>query len=324
VSKRNHEATLEELKAKFNIEEKEREIVLLKKNKELNDVKARNSALVNYALTGSVVVLLLISGLIFYAYRTTKTARDVLASKNKEIEQQRDDLDKLNKEKDRFFSILSHDLRSPLGALKGLSYLLVHHGDALTPDESKEIKKKIDTSLDNLTELINNILDWSTTTAKKKSWTFDRLNTTALIQKNISLYQSIAESKGVRLVQPSGDDIFGYADSQAIDTVIRNLLSNSIKFSHPNSDVTIRAAVDGNNVRISVQDHGIGMPADLQEKLFTVNSAVLQPGTKNEKGSGIGLLLCKELMRENNGDIFVKSSPGEGSEFFVSFPVFKA
>ncbi len=107
--------------------------------------------------------------------------------KIKEIEHQRDDLDKLNREKDRFFSILSHDLRSPLNALKGLSYLLVHHGDVLTNEESREIKKKIDTSIDNLTDLINNILDWSVTSSKKKNWTFDKVDTSALIEKNISL-----------------------------------------------------------------------------------------------------------------------------------------
>ena len=323
LNDKTHKSTLEEVKGKFNVEEKEREITLLKKDKELHEVKARNSTLVTYALSAGIVLLVLISGLTYYAYRTTKTARDSLANKNKEIEQQKNDLDKLNKEKDRFFSILSHDLRSPLNALKGLSHLLVHHGDVLTTDESKDIKKRIDTSLDNLTELINNILEWSMTTSKKRQWTFDKLNTTALIQKNISLYQNIAESKGVRLVHPDSDDVFGYADYQAIDTVIRNLLSNSIKFSHPNSNVTLKAAINGNTVLISVQDHGIGMPADLQEKLFTINSSVTQAGTKNEKGTGIGLLLCKELMKENNGDISVKSRPGEGSEFIVSFPIFE-
>ncbi|MBL0744706.1 tetratricopeptide repeat-containing sensor histidine kinase [Chryseolinea lacunae] len=323
LNTRNHKATLEELKGKFNLEEKEREITLLKKDKELHEAVAKNSTLIAYALAGSIVFLLMILGLIYYAYRTTKTARDSLAYKNKEIEQQKNDLDKINKEKDRFFSILSHDLRSPLNSLKGLSYLLVHHSDALSGDETKDVKKKIDTSLDNLTELINNILEWSMTTSKKKTWTFDKLDTSTLIQKNIALYHTIAESKGVRLVHAPGENVVGYADYQAIDTVVRNLLSNSIKFSHPNSDVTVKAVANENTVLISVQDQGIGIPSDLQDKLFTMNSSVTQAGTKNEKGTGIGLLLCKELMKENNGDISVKSRPGEGSEFFVSFPVFR-
>jgi signal transduction histidine kinase len=323
LNEKNHKATLEGLKGKFNVEEKEREITLLKKDKELHEAKARNSTLITYALSGGIVLLMLISGLIYYAYRTTKTARDSLANKNKEIEQQKNDLDKLNKEKDRFFSILSHDLRSPLNSLKGLSYLLIHHGHIMTADESKELKSKIDTSLDNLTELINNILEWSMTTSKKRKKTFAKVNTTSLIENNISLYQSIAESKGVRLVHHSDNNVFGYADNQAIDTVIRNLLSNSIKFSHPKGNVTVKAAVKGNNVLISVHDQGIGIPPDLQEKLFTMNGSTTQAGTQNEKGTGIGLLLCKELMKENNGDIAVKSTQGKGSEFFVSFPVFE-
>ncbi|RAW02259.1 tetratricopeptide repeat-containing sensor histidine kinase [Pseudochryseolinea flava] len=323
IDNQNHEAAVEELKTKFNVEEKEREITLLKKDKELHEANARNSTLVSYVLTGGILVLLILLSVIFYAYRTTRTARDRLANKNAEIEQQKNDLDRLNKEKDRFFSILSHDLRSPLGALKGLSYLLVHHADILTKEETKDIKEKIDVSLDNLTALINNILDWSVTTSKKRQWTFDKLDVTALIEKNIGLYQAIAENKSVRLIHPIDNQVVGYADYQAIDTVLRNLLSNSIKFSHPDSDVTITASIDGNQVLISVHDQGIGIPEDLQEKLFTMSGDVTQAGTNNEKGTGIGLLLCKELMRENNGDISVKSKPGKGSEFFVSLPIYE-
>ena len=159
-------------------------------------------------------------------------------------------------------------------------------------------------------------------TSKKKQWSFEKINPKDLIEKNIALYQSIAGSKGVTLSHQSGVDVFGFADNQAVDTVIRNLLSNSIKFSHPNSEVTLKTAVDGDQVVVSVQDTGIGIPAELQEKLFTMNRSVQQTGTHNEKGTGIGLLLCKELMKENNGDISVKSVPGKGSEFFVSIPLF--
>jgi len=315
LSDKNLDAIREEMKAKFDVEEKEREIVMLKKDNELHEAQKKNNRLINYALSGGMVFFLLISGLIYYAYRTTKAARD-------EIEQQKNDLDKLNKEKDRFFSILSHDLRSPLNQLKGLSYLLVHHGDVLTAEESKDAKKKIDTSLDNMTTLINNILEWSMATSKKKQWSFEKVNPKDLVDKNIALYQSIAGSKGVTLVHQPGDEVFGYADHQAIDTVIRNLLSNSIKFSHPNSEVTLKTATEGDQIVVSVHDTGIGIPPELQEKLFTMNRSVQQAGTANEKGTGIGLLLCKELMKENNGDISVKSTPGKGSEFFVSIPRF--
>ena len=323
LSKKNHEATLEELKGKFNVEEKEREIVLLKKDKQLQEATARNSTLVAYALSLGMVLLLIISGLIYYAYRTAKTARDSLAIKNKEIEQQRNDLDKLNKEKDRFFSILSHDLRSPLTSLKGLAYLLVHPGNKLTTEESIEIKIKMDQSMDNLMELINNILDWSMTTSKKKKWSFDKLDINTLIEKNISLYQNSAESKRIKLIYQPGNNMYGYADYQAIDTVMRNLLSNGIKFSYPDSEVIVKTVVTENNVIISVRDYGTGIPEELQEKLFTLNKSVKKIGTNNEKGTGIGLLLCKELLTENNGTIAVKSIPGEGSEFIISLPLFK-
>jgi len=226
----------------------------------------------------------------------------------------------LNKEKDRFFSILSHDLRSPLGALKGLSHLLTAHLQILTQDEVNEIRAKIDTSLDNLTNLINNILEWSMASQKRKG-RFDKIDVEELIQKNILLYKSIAESKGVTIDHAPLGGVYGYADYYAVDTVIRNLLSNSIKFSHPNKQVSISAACAHDDILISVKDQGIGIPLEIQNTLFTFNGHSGQLGTNNEKGTGLGLTLCMELMKENKGNITVKSKPGEGSEFIVSVPV---
>ncbi|HEY3405947.1 MAG TPA: ATP-binding protein, partial [Ohtaekwangia sp.] len=105
---------------------------------------------------------------------------------------------------------------------------------------------------------------------------------------------------------------------------IRNLLSNSIKFSHAESDVTITASRTQNSIRISVKDKGVGISAEIQEKLFSLNENITQPGTRNEKGSGLGLTLCKELIQENHGDITVVSKPGEGSEFIVTIPEYNS
>jgi signal transduction histidine kinase/tetratricopeptide (TPR) repeat protein len=321
LNNEGHKANLEELKAKFNFEEKEREIVLLKKDKELQQAVVERKNIITYALSAGIALMLVILSLVYYAYRATKSKKDSLMLKNLEIEQQRNDLDKLNKEKDRFFSILSHDLRGPLGSLKGLSHLLTGHLDALTPEELIQIRTKIDNSLDNLTELINNILEWSIASSQKRKAKFDKVNTVELIEKNILLYKSIAESKGVTIRHNSQFELFAYADYHAIDTVIRNLLSNSIKFSHENKLVTIAATKSKGAVFISVKDQGIGIPLNILDNLFTLNGDT-QPGTHNEKGTGLGLTLCKELMKENKGDIQVKSKPGEGSEFIVSVPLF--
>lgn len=320
LNNESHRANLEELKTKFDFEEKEREITLLKKDKELQQAVVERKNIITYALTAGILFTLAILGLVYYAYQTTKSKRDSLAIKNKEIEQQKDDLGKLNKEKDRFFSILSHDLRGPLGSLKGLSHLLTGHLDALTPQELIEIRTRIDTSLDNLTDLINNILEWSMASSQRRRWRFDKINADDLIKKNISLYKMIAESKGVTIVHETEGDLYGYADYHAIDTVIRNLLSNSIKFSHANKQVTIRATRSSDKILISVRDQGIGIPLEKLSNLFSLNGNISQPGTNNEKGTGIGLTLCKALMKENSGDIQVKSKVGEGSEFIVSLP----
>lgn len=315
-----NKANLEELKAKFNLDEKEREIVLLKKEQELQQARMQTKNIIAYSLSVGIVLLVLVIILLYYAYKTTRSRKNILAKKNKEIEQQREDLAKLNNEKDRFFSILSHDLRAPLNSLKGFSYLITEHVDALTPEELTEMRMKIDNSLDNLTELLNNVLEWSMTSSRKRKWTFTRINTTDLIRKNITLYQTMAESKGIQLVFHPADVQYAYGDYHAIDTVVRNLISNGIKFSHAGTEVTISVRVDGNTLYISVKDQGVGIPYAIQEKLFKLNENVTQPGTNNEKGTGLGLTLCKELLNENKGDIAVKSEPGAGSEFIVSIP----
>ncbi|WP_276374951.1 tetratricopeptide repeat-containing sensor histidine kinase [Chryseolinea sp. H1M3-3] len=320
LNNENHRSNLEELKTRFNLEEKEREIALLKKDRELQQAVVERKNIVTYGLTAGIVLMVIILALVFYAYRATKSKKDSLTVKNKEIEQQRNDLDKLNKDKDRFFSILSHDLRGPLSSLKGLSHLLTGHLDAFTPQELIQIRTKIDMSLDNLTNLINNILEWSIASSQKRKAKFDKINTLDLIQKNISFYKTIAETKGVTIRHEPQAELFAYADYHAIDTVVRNLLSNSIKFSHPNKEVSIAASRSNGSVLISVKDQGIGIPLDIQNNLFTLTGNVSQPGTNNEKGTGLGLTLCKELMKENHGDIQVKSKPGEGSEFIITIP----
>ena len=320
LNNQNYKTDLEELKTKFNIEEKEREIILLKKDSELQQARLEQKNILAYSLAIGILLMLIVVGLLFYVYRATKSKKDSLALMNVEIAQQNEDLDKLNREKDRFFSILSHDLRGPLNSLKGLSYLMTHHMHDLTNDEFADIRSKVDQSLDNLTQLINNVLEWSMASSQRHKKSLDKIDTTDLIKKNISFYKTIAESKGVNIVFAPGSVVYGYADYHAIDTVIRNLLSNSIKFSHANKNVTISVAQGPDGVLISVKDEGIGIPLDIQDKLFTLNSSTSQTGTANEKGVGLGLTLCKELIRENHGDIKVKSNPGRGSEFIVSIP----
>ena len=276
LNNENHQANLDELKAKFNFEEQERKIALLNTEKELQQAMVERKNIITYALTGGMVLMIAISALLYYAYR-------MLARKNKEIETRNDELDKLNKEKDRFFSILSHDLKGPLGSLKGLSYLLTLSKDALTAEELLQLRNKIDTSLDNLTELINNVLEWSMTTSQKRKWSFEKIDTLQLIQKNIALYQNIAESKGVNLVHKQQEVCYGYADYHAVDTVIRNVLSNSIKYSHANKDVVIGTSKVADTVYISVKDQGVGMAQEIQNDLFTLKTNTSRPGTNNEK-----------------------------------------
>jgi signal transduction histidine kinase len=159
--------------------------------------------------------------------------------------------------------------------------------------------------------------------AEKRRWIFDKINIAALIQRNISLYHTTAESKNINLLFQPAENIFAYADYNAIDTVVRNLMSNAVKFSHPNSDIVISTKHSDKKIFISIKDSGIGIPFDIQTRLFALNENIVQQGTHHEKGSGLGLTLCKELLTENNGDITMVSVPEKGSEFIISIPEFR-
>ncbi|UII21739.1 tetratricopeptide repeat-containing sensor histidine kinase [Fulvivirga ligni] len=324
VQKKNNMEHLQELKQKYNAENRENEIAILQMDRQIQDANLRQKDLLTYALLGGFILVLIILVLLYRSYQLNKNKKDLLAYKNARIQSQKADLIKINRGKDQLFSIISHDIKSPLNSLKGFSNLLVNNIDRLSKDDIQLMGGKINDSLNNLSELLDNLLAWSINQTKSHKLEIDKVDVNELIQKNIELYALTAASKNIQIKDYSDENIVALANSNSIHTVLRNFIGNAIKFSYPDSEIKIQAMQREDKIQISVVDEGIGLTQESIEKLYDITQTETKVGTSNEKGSGLGLILSQQLIRENQGEFYVNSEPGKGSTFTFTLPRYVA
>ena len=198
--------------------------------------------------------------------------------------------------------------------------MLLKTFDEREPEEIKKLIKHINNSSVHGFNLLNNLLEWSRSQTGRIKYEPELFSFTQLVDEVIDLHHEIAEKKMIKL---DGNSIaIGEvnADRKMIHTVLRNLVSNAIKFTEPGGEVRINGKDLGNEFEISVSDSGVGIPEENLSKLFSISEDYSTHGTDNERGTGLGLLLCKEFVEKNGGKIRVKSEPGQGSEFFFTIP----
>ncbi|WP_420385456.1 sensor histidine kinase [Roseivirga sp.] len=237
----------------------------------------------------------------------------------KTVEERTKELQTANETKDKFFSIIAHDLRSPMISLQGVGEKLEYFIRKDKYDKLLELGTKIDYSIDQLNHLLNNLLNWAASQAGGVPHNPCITNLKELIDENIQLYHAIAKTKGVRLVN-NADDAEVYADINTISTVIRNLLSNAIKFSPQGERVILEISINEKDVELSIKDYGRGMTPGMLEDVLSNNLPQSVSGTRGEKGFGLGLKLCKEFVVLNQGTLSVESEPGKGTRFIVTLP----
>jgi len=227
-----------------------------------------------------------------------------------------------NQTKDKFFSIIAHDLKNPFAAILGLSSFLVEEIDELSTDEIKEFSANIWESADTLYKLLENLLKWSRMKRGVTSFNPEEICITMALEMNLKIINEFAKQKDIQFINtvPSGIQIG--ADMQMLNTVLRNLISNAIKFTPRNGTIEIGAIEDKDNsfTTIYVKDSGIGMDSELISKLFKIDEKVSRPGTNDEPSTGLGLLLCKEFIERHGGQIWVESEVGKGSTFYFTLP----
>ncbi len=235
-----------------------------------------------------------------------------------QLEQQNEELDQLNATKDKFFSIIAHDLRSPMIALQGVGQKLEYFIRKDRQEKLLEMGTKIDQSIDQLNHLLNNLLNWATSQTGGIPNHPERFDIHDIVEENIDLYQSLARIKEITLVNQA-EHLKAYADLNTTSTVIRNLLSNAIKFTRQGGQVLIKTEKEDGYSKIMIIDEGPGMGDDTKKSLFTEDIKSIS-GSGGEKGFGLGLKLCKEFVEMARGSIFVESKEGFGSTFIVRLP----
>jgi len=235
-----------------------------------------------------------------------------------EIKQKNEELQRINSEKDKFFSIIAHDLRSPFNGFLGLTEMMVSDLHRMTLDDINSIADKLHKSANNLYRLLTNLLEWSKMQRGMTEFDPEHFSLKTLADDSIKIFYDSAEKKDVEIEEEIPEDILVSADKAMLETIIRNLVSNAIKFTNKGGKVRISAKSVNDIVEISVKDTGIGMSKNLVDNLFKIDKQTIRKGTDNEPSTGLGLLLCKEFIKKHNGEILVVSEEGKGSEFRVT------
>jgi PAS domain S-box-containing protein len=230
-------------------------------------------------------------------------------------------LNELNSQKDKFFSIIAHDLRGPITSILGFSDMFKDEANDLGIDSIVKYAGIMKSSANHALELLETLLEWARVQQGRIPFEPRKYLLNDVVDSEFEYFMNIANQKHITLVDASVKDILVTADENMLRTVIRNLISNAIKFTPKHGTVTLDAERKDSKVVISVSDTGIGMTRETIETLFKMESSFSSRGTENERGSGLGLLLCKEFVEKHGGKIWVESEPGKGSRFIFTLPV---
>ncbi|MCK5741486.1 MAG: PAS domain S-box protein [Chlorobi bacterium] len=238
---------------------------------------------------------------------------------NKNLMESEEQLADLVASKDRFFSIISHDLKNPFRGFQSLTKALVETTDKISRDELKSMAEAMHNSADQLSALLGNLLQWSGLQTGTMICRPEEINLNTIVRSEIDFIKTGSQSKNISIENNIPKSMLVIADNYMLKTIIRNLLSNAIKFTNPGGAVVVCASDSANNfIEVSVEDNGVGIQKSTIDKLFRIDHNTSAPGTENETGTGLGLILCKDLVKKHDGSIRVESEPDQGSKFIFT------
>lgn len=239
-----------------------------------------------------------------------------------ELSEAKQELEIINQNKDRFFSIIAHDLRAPFNTLLGVTEMITGNMDDISMDEIEEISKVIHSSTNNLFKLIENLLNWS----RLQMGTFhvipEKLSIKETVLEVLEIVKFAAKEKNITIINEIIDYTI-FVDEECSKTVLRNLLNNAIKFTYRSGTILLTSEELETHIKIAIEDNGVGIDDKIIANLFSITSKTSTVGTENEKGTGLGLILCKDLIEKNNGQLWAESKYGKGSKFSFTIPKYK-
>jgi len=301
---------------RFQTETKDSEIAALSKAKAEQDNTLKRQEFLRNIL---VVIMALTVILLFTVYRSGQRRikiNKLLLDHQQEIKKRSQELEQLNQVKDKFLSIVSHDLRSPISALSSILNLAEQKN--ISPEEFKQMTGELRKQFDNARTFISNLLDWALLQMDKLKIQPVKVELATVVEENIKLVEAM-QMKQINFVDEVPSGIYGWADPNMLNLILRNLILNAIKFSEIGGKVEVTCKdFDKDYVVMTVKDHGVGISKDVQKLLFDKSSSYSTRGTANEKGTGLGLILCKEFVEKNGGKIWFESEEWKGSTFYFT------
>jgi signal transduction histidine kinase len=310
---------------KYESEKKQRENILLKKEQHMHLATIQQQRVLVLSAAALFLALLLITVMVYRLYKRQQELYLELNNKNREVSmqnriilEQNATLENLNQVKDKIFSVISHDLRSPLAILEGLLFLL--KDEKIDAAQFRIYTDELWRDVKNTAYMMDNMLQWASNQMKGIGVKADDFDVTLLLNREFELLQTLARQKEVKLSHELNKNIMVYADPDMIRLVMRNLINNAIKFTPSGGEVMITATHDNEQAEITVKDNGTGIPIENQHRIFS-NIYYSTTGTQNEKGCGLGLHLSKDFVERNHGQIWFNSMPGNGSSFSFTIPL---
>jgi signal transduction histidine kinase len=284
------------------------------------------TSIIGFVFVNVVILTLIFSdsfhqteSLTYQLEEANKNHKNVIYERTIKLSEKSFELEKTNEVKDKIFSIIAHDLRSPIKTLSAFLSIAALDNN-LTVHELKTHLKKIQRDTESLNLTLDNLLMWSRSQIKGVTTHQSDLDVALLINHNLDLYRLSAENKEVRIKSTVPEGLYLHADKDHISLVLRNIIGNALKFTHPGGQITISSRIHDHFVQILVQDTGIGIPEEQLAKMFQLNNHYTTYGTTNEKGTGLGLMLCQEYITKNNGMISIRSEVGKGTEVCIEIP----
>lgn len=302
--------------------EKELNNLLKKENlltKEL--VKRKNIILIVESVLFVLVLLIIVQ--VYISNKKIKRLHNLLKSKNKMLSKQKLLLEEQNELKNKFFSIISHDMISPFNTILGLAEILKNDYDKISEEDKKQMIDLLYQVSQNTFMLLNNLLEWSRIQMDKIKPDFKNVDIADVGKKSCELYFPVAKQKNIEVKCYIPEKLISYTDEILVGNIINNLFNNAVKFTPSGGKIILKAVKEYNKIKICVSDTGIGIPKDKIDLLFKVGSDVVEPGTDNEKGTGLGLILCYDYVKLLGGEINVESTPGKGTSFCFTIPAEK-
>ena len=319
---------IKEMESLSQAQSLQQEIELLRKDNEISNLKATRLKNTIFFLAAVSLMIILVFVVYYQKNRLKRETTKLLEEKNKQLEKanlklqnSEKHLKELNSTKDKFFSIIGHDLRNPLNALLGFSELISGNSRDYTSEEIQRYSKIINEAAKNIHLLIENLLEWSRSQSGNIDYNPEKTDLMPMVTEIFKVFDIHADKKGVNMVSEIPEDVFVNADRNLLSTILRNLINNAVKYTSSGGQVRVYCEQNKSEITISVEDSGVGMSENQLKNLFMLDSNVTMPGTSEEKGTGLGLILCREFVDMHKGKIWATSTPKEGSTFSFTLPI---